>query len=153
MGSSHRQKSRASSSSTGRITDGGSSSDRQSEGRFRRVRVEDLLNDDYPTSDSPRHQSGAGPSSRVGPDRGSSSSGSPDRSHGRSLKCAQCAQVFSTREQLKSHCNTSHPSSYVCDTWQSSFFDRGNLNKHVSALLSGTSTHQLKHTSTNLKFH
>ena len=94
-------------------------------GGYRRVRIDDLLN---PISTpSPGHGQGRG-QSRVR-SRGASSSTS---SGSRTIKCSYCNRQFSSREELTTHRMQSHPTSFICTICNSSFFDKGNLNKHVS---------------------
>lgn len=86
-------------------------------GEFRRLRIDDLLNHDTPAGPSrPPRTSGAGPSSAGGRNR---------------IKCPYCPKLFGSREELKRHRQVEHPTAFVCEQCNTSFFDRGNLNKHV----------------------
>jgi hypothetical protein len=79
------------------------------------------------------------PSSAGESTHGDRRSGLPTSHRGSSaLPCPECKGRFQTKELLKEHRRTEHPrSDLMCPHCHSSFFDRGNLNKHVGTLQHG----------------
>lgn len=92
---------------------------------YRRLAISDLLNPVSSSSSAPS-ESGRGRGSGRGATGSAASSGT------RAIKCSYCNRTFASRDELSIHRMQSHASSYVCQVCNSSFFDRGNLNKHVS---------------------
>lgn len=94
--------------------------------QYNRVRVDDLLNPDSPSSrskDSRRRPSGSASGATVS-----------------SIECdvPGCKRKFPSKDSMKAHQKRSHPAptNFICDQCQTSFSTPPNLNKHVSCHVS-----------------
>lgn len=102
-----------------RPTQAAGSSSNMPTSHYNRVRVQDLLNTETPSS-SRRNRS-------------SSDSDEAQRNSNYQCQVANCNRVFSTAESLAAHVKRSHaaPTQFVCEHCGSSFSTPPNLNKHV----------------------
>lgn len=95
--------------------------------QYNRVRVDDLLNPDGPSS---RSRGTVRSDSRRRP------SDSPSGATVSSVECdvQGCKRKFPSKDSMKAHQKRSHPAptNFICDQCQSSFSTPPNLNKHVS---------------------